>query len=131
MCYSRCWMERNRAARRRFASRHLRIRAFLADDGALVRLVPLGDLPPIRRLRFAAGARVAPLPAAATRGEERGRDVLLEVLDGKESRVRQPLFASRTSDSAHFLQMTAPSFALCPFELLQQDVVFVLQPGHA
>ena len=56
--------------------------------------------------------------------------MLLEVLHGYESRARRRI-ASRTSESAHFLQMTAPSFALCPFEVPQRDVVFVLQPGHA
>ena len=56
--------------------------------------------------------------------------MLLEVLDGYESRVRRRI-ASRTSESAQRWQMTAPSFALCPFEVPQRDAVFVLQPGHA
>ena len=56
--------------------------------------------------------------------------MLPEVLDGKESCVRRR-FGLRTSEPAHFLQMTAPTSALCPFEVFQQDAVFVSQPGHA
>ena len=55
--------------------------------------------------------------------------MLLEVLDGYESRVRRRI-ASRTSEAAQAWQMTAPSCALWPFEVFHQDVVFVLQLAH-